>query len=150
MNPQVQVVAMKNMTPTPFITCYLEDGEEIRFDVDRHTNDQIVERLVKTLGKSKETLLSEARAEERLETPAHFGKFYDRHCICTQPGQVPCPMLAELPHHWRGKFHFKHSEYEEGELEARQEKEAKFTWDKVKQNQVAKPDGHYVEWTKME
>ncbi len=26
-NPNLQVTEFKNMTPTPFITCYTEDGE---------------------------------------------------------------------------------------------------------------------------
>ena len=26
-NPDVQIATIKNTTPTPFITCYLEDGE---------------------------------------------------------------------------------------------------------------------------
>ncbi len=26
-NPNVQIVELKNMTPSPYITCYLEDGE---------------------------------------------------------------------------------------------------------------------------
>ena len=26
-NPNVQIVELKNMTPSPFITCYLEDGK---------------------------------------------------------------------------------------------------------------------------
>jgi hypothetical protein len=33
-NPQIQIVTMKNLTPSPFVTCYLEKGDKVIFDVD--------------------------------------------------------------------------------------------------------------------
>jgi small subunit ribosomal protein S25 len=46
-NPSVQIVTMKNLTPSPFITCYLEKGEKVIFDVDDQNSVEIVDRLVK-------------------------------------------------------------------------------------------------------
>ena len=33
-NPDVQIVTLRNMTPSPFITCFLEDSSKVYFDVD--------------------------------------------------------------------------------------------------------------------
>merc|ERR1712096_567391 len=43
-NPDIQIVTLKNMTPSPFITCFLEDNTKV---------------LTRTLGKTKETLAEE-------------------------------------------------------------------------------------------
>ena len=70
-NPDVQIVTLKNMTPSPFITCFLDDNSKVYFDVDSQSNREIMERLIKTLGKTKQTLEEEARAEKI--NPADFG-----------------------------------------------------------------------------
>ena len=44
-NPKLQIATFKNMTPSPFITCYLDDGKKVMFDVDGHSKDEIIERL---------------------------------------------------------------------------------------------------------
>lgn len=103
-NPNVQIAVMKNLTPSPFITCFLESGEKVYFDVDSQTNKEITNRLVKTLGKSEEVLAAEALASEKKDNPANFGVHSDRQCICQIPGQVPCPGLVPVPKHWRGKY----------------------------------------------
>ena len=105
-NPDVQVVTLKNMTPSPFITCFLEDNSKVYFDVDSQSNKEIVSRLTKTLGKTKETLDAEAQAAAEKNNPANFGKKlgFARHCICAEPGQLPCPSIVPLPRHWRGKW----------------------------------------------
>ena len=43
-NPDVQIVTMRNMTPTPFITCFLEDSSKVYFDVDGQSNKEIMNR----------------------------------------------------------------------------------------------------------
>jgi small subunit ribosomal protein S25 len=53
-NPDVQIVTFRNLTPSPFITCFLEDSSKIYFDVDSQSNKEIMDRLVRTLGKSAE------------------------------------------------------------------------------------------------
>ena len=104
MNPDVQIVTFKNKTPSPFIECFLDDGSKVLFDVDSQDNVQILDRLVKTLGKSKDTLEAEALASEKKDNPANFGKNCDRWCICSTPGQLPCPAVVPVPKHWRGKY----------------------------------------------
>lgn len=105
-HPNLQIATFKNMTPSPFITCYLEDGQKVLFDVDGQSKEKIIERLAKTLGKSDKTLAEEALASAQRHNPANFGKNCGRHCICSEPGQVPCPMFVPLPKHWRGKYHY--------------------------------------------
>ena len=116
-NPAVQVVTFKNMTPSPFITCFLEDNTKVYFDVDSQSNKDILRRQVKTLGKSKDVLDEEAMAADAKHNPANFGLKYghDRHCICECPGQVPCPHIVPLPRHWRGKWYNQGHRWEEDE-----------------------------------
>ena len=81
-------------------------GRKILFDVDSQTNTDIMDRLVRTVGKTKETLEAEAIASEKRDNPANFGKDSDRFCICSIPGQLPCPGVIPLPKAWMGKHHF--------------------------------------------
>ena len=53
-NPDLQIVTFRNLTPSPFITCFLEDSGKVYFDVDSQSNKEIMDRLVTTLGKSQE------------------------------------------------------------------------------------------------
>ena len=55
-NKSLQIATFKNMTPSPLITCFLEDGRKILFDVDGQTKDEIVDRLKTTLGKNSPRL----------------------------------------------------------------------------------------------
>lgn len=105
-NPNVQIATFKNLTPSPFLTCYLGDGEKVIFDVDGQTSEDILGRLVNTLGKSQATLDAEALAFEKKDNPANFGRKCERYCICTQPGQLPCPALVPVPKFWRGKYFY--------------------------------------------
>ena len=72
-NPDIQIVTLKNMTPSPFITCFLEDNTKVYFDVDSQSNKEILDRLIQTLGKTKETLDAEAQAAAEKNNPANFG-----------------------------------------------------------------------------
>ena len=72
-NPDVQIVTMRNMTPSPFITCFLEDNSKVYFDVDSQSNKEIMDRLARTLGKTRETLDAEALAAAEKNNPANFG-----------------------------------------------------------------------------
>nr|CAG4652242.1 EOG090X0FQ5 [Triops cancriformis] len=105
-NPSVQVITFKNLTPSPFITCYLDNGEEILMDIDGKNKDEIVERIKKIICKPDMVLDAETRAAEKKDNPANFGKGCDRHCICEIPGQIPCPSVVPLPKAWRGKYRF--------------------------------------------
>lgn len=105
-NPDVQVITFKNMTPSPFISCFYNNGKKMLVDVDNRDKDQILEHLIKVVGKSKETLAREAVARERKDNPANFGNGCEKSCICDIPGQLPCPQVVPLPNHMRGKFKF--------------------------------------------
>ncbi|XP_061397884.1 small ribosomal subunit protein mS25-like [Musca vetustissima] len=105
-NPAVQVVTFKNMTPSPFVRCYFEDGRDILIDIDSKNRHEIMDHLMKVVGKTKEQLDAEARLAESKDNPANFGHGCNRHCICEIPGQVPCPALVKLPDHMRGKHIF--------------------------------------------
>ncbi len=81
-------------------------GRKVLFDIDSQSNDEIVDRLVRTVGKTKETLEEEAIRSEKRDNPANFGRDCDRWCICSIAGQLPCPGVVPLPKHWRGKYHY--------------------------------------------
>lgn len=51
-NPSVQVVTFKNMTPSPFVRCYYDDGKEMLIDIDSRHRDEILSHLIKVIGKS--------------------------------------------------------------------------------------------------
>lgn len=76
------------------------------FDVDSQSSGEILERLRRTLGKSQAALEAEALASEKRDNPANFGVGAARHCLCSVPGQLPCPSLVSLPKHWRGAYAF--------------------------------------------
>ncbi|XP_011881565.1 PREDICTED: probable 28S ribosomal protein S25, mitochondrial [Vollenhovia emeryi] len=105
-NPDVQIVAFKNITPSPFMTCYYEDGKTMLIDLDSKSKDEILEHLLRVVGKTRETLIEEATAREKKANPANFGVGCDRNCICHVHGQVPCPGIVPLPDHMRGKYWF--------------------------------------------
>ncbi|BES89160.1 unnamed protein product [Nesidiocoris tenuis] len=102
-NPDVQVITFKNMTPTPFIKCYMESGDHMLIDVFDKTKEEIMDHLVRVLGKTAEQLKQED-TEGYKRNPALFGYECRRHCICEIPGQVPCPRIIPLPKPMRGKY----------------------------------------------
>lgn len=83
---------------------FTENGKTMLIDVDSKSKDEILEHLVKIVGKSEKTLIEEATAREKKDNPANFGVGCDRNCICHVPGQVPCPGIVPLPDHMRGKI----------------------------------------------
>nr|CAG4645875.1 EOG090X0FQ5 [Lynceus sp. MCZ IZ 141354] len=106
-NPTVQVVTFKNLTPSPFITCYLDNGEEIILDIDGNTKDEIEQRLKRVICKTESDVSIDAfKHMDPNDHPAHFGRYCSRHCICEVPGQIPCPAVVPVPKSWRGKYRF--------------------------------------------
>lgn len=75
-------------------------------DVDSRGKDEIMEHLIKVVGKSQETLAKEAIMREKKDNPANFGYGCEKSCMCTIPGQLPCPSVVPLPNHMRGKFKY--------------------------------------------
>ncbi|KAG5314289.1 RT25 protein, partial [Acromyrmex insinuator] len=102
-NPNVQIVTFRNITPSPFIKCYYANGKTMLIDIDSKSKDDILDHLLKVVGKSLDVLKEEAIAQEKKTNPANFGVGCDRSCICHIPGQVPCPGIVPLPDHMRGK-----------------------------------------------
>ncbi|XP_078052665.1 mitochondrial ribosomal protein S25 [Augochlora pura] len=104
-NPDVQVITFKNLTPTPFIKCYYNDGKTMLIDVDNKSKEDILEHVIKVVGKTSEVLKHESIVKKVKDNPANFGYGCSRNCICVIPGQVPCPGVVPLPYHMRGKFY---------------------------------------------
>uniref|UniRef100_A0A6M2DQ12 Small ribosomal subunit protein mS25 n=1 Tax=Xenopsylla cheopis TaxID=163159 RepID=A0A6M2DQ12_XENCH len=102
-NPAVQVITFKNLTPSPFIKCFLEDGNQILIDIDSKSKEEVYDHLIKVIGKSEKVLMTELKLKEKKDNPANFGYGCDRHCICEITGQLPCPGVVPLPLHLRGK-----------------------------------------------
>lgn len=105
-NPDVQILSIKNLTPTPFIRAWFDSGEDVLMDVYMKSREEIHSQVNKILGKSQAKLLEEAKAAEKQDNPANFGYNCLRHCICEIPGQVPCPSIVKLPNHMRGKYRY--------------------------------------------
>ncbi|CAL8325277.1 unnamed protein product [Merluccius merluccius] len=105
-NPWVQLVMFKNMTPSPFLKFYLNDGEQVLVDVEGKDHQRIMQHVKKILGKSEEVLHIEALAKMQESNPANFGpkKYCLKECICEVEGQVPCPGTTPLPKELTGKY----------------------------------------------
>ncbi|KAJ0036651.1 hypothetical protein NQD34_005328 [Periophthalmus magnuspinnatus] len=108
-NPRVQIMMFKNMTPSPFLKFYLDDGEQVLVDVEGKDHKQISLHVKKILGKSEDTLQAEAELKMQASNPANFGpkKYCLRECICEVEGQVPCPGTKPLPKEMTGKYRTK-------------------------------------------
>ncbi|CAL9702601.1 unnamed protein product [Knipowitschia caucasica] len=106
-NQRVQIMMFKNMTPSPFLKFYLDDGEQVLVDVEGKNYKDISLHVKKILGKSEDTL--QAEAEVKASNPANFGpkKYCLRECICEVEGQVPCPGTKPLPKEMTGKYRAK-------------------------------------------
>ncbi|KAK7586119.1 hypothetical protein V9T40_003995 [Parthenolecanium corni] len=89
-NPDVQCIILRNMTPTPFIRVYLENGDDVLIDVDSKDRLEILNHVIKVLGKPEKFLKEELIAKEKKDNPANFGYLCEKPCICKFVGQVPC------------------------------------------------------------
>ena len=83
---------------------FTANGKTILIDVDSKSKDDILDHLLRVVGKPQNVLKEEAIAQEKKTNPANFGVGCDRSCICHIPGQVPCPGIVPLPDHMRGKI----------------------------------------------
>ncbi|CAG9864386.1 unnamed protein product [Phyllotreta striolata] len=108
-NPEVQIATLRNMTPTPFVRCFYDTGEQMLIDTFDRSKDEIYEHLIEVIGKTRELLDAEAVAKEKKDNPANFGRDCERYCICEVPGQLPCPGTCPMPKEWRGKYKFNKS-----------------------------------------
>ncbi|EEB11837.1 ribosomal protein S25, putative [Pediculus humanus corporis] len=101
-NRNVQCICFKNLTPSPFIQVYFENGDNTLIDIDSRKREEILDHL------SNCTFLCKTRDEveetdftEKLQT-INFGYNCKKHCICEVMGQVPCTSLVAVPKIWRG------------------------------------------------
>ena len=82
-NPNLQIVRFLEMTPTPFIRLWFDDGKDVLVDCDSKSKEDILEHLIKVFGKSKKvTSLEKALQNSQDEhNPALFGFNQRRFCI---------------------------------------------------------------------
>uniref|UniRef100_A0A8C1UW13 Small ribosomal subunit protein mS25 n=1 Tax=Cyprinus carpio TaxID=7962 RepID=A0A8C1UW13_CYPCA len=108
-NPWVQIMMFKNMTPSPFLRFYLDDGEQVLVDVEGKDHKEITNHVKMILGKSDKVLEAEALAKMELSNPANFGpkKYFLRECFSEVEGQVPHPGFVPLPKEMTGKYRAK-------------------------------------------
>lgn len=103
-NPDTQIVILNNMTPSPYIQCYFDEGTNLVLDLDSQDKNTILNRVRKIFCKTETTLQAEQLAREMKDNPANFGYRCNHHCICEVPGQLPCPKYVPLPKHMRAKY----------------------------------------------
>ncbi|KAL5014502.1 hypothetical protein ScPMuIL_008772 [Solemya velum] len=103
-NPAVQIVTLKNMTPSPFLQFFFNNGKKIVVDVDCTPREQILDHVKDLFCKTEKVLEEEKLAQMKTSNPANFGWAFPRWCICEVPGQVPCPGWVPLPKHCRMKY----------------------------------------------
>jgi small subunit ribosomal protein S25 len=103
-NPEVQMVTLKMITPTPWIKAFFDDDLRILIDCDSRSREEIHDHIKKILGRSESMLKHQVRETSMLESnPANFGSAFPHNCICEVPGQVPCPGWQPLPLEMTGK-----------------------------------------------
>lgn len=73
-------------------------------DCENKTKDEILQHLIKVVGKPEDVLQAELDASEKKDNPANFGVKCEKDCICTIPGQLPCTGVVPVPYHMRGKY----------------------------------------------
>lgn len=83
---------------------FAEDRKTMLIDIDSRAKEEIIEHLIKVVGKSKEILAEETIAKEKKDNRANIGTGCEKACICHIPGQVPCPGVVPLPDHMRAKI----------------------------------------------
>ena len=86
-NPDVQILVIKDVLPSPFITFFLEDGDRFHIDADGKSHIELLRYIQKIVGKPRELIEMEAKAV--LPNPANFGPGYARNSITEVPGQLP-------------------------------------------------------------
>jgi len=100
-NRSVQILKLRNMTPTPCIQIIFRDGEKFVIDVFNRSRQEIHDHLLATFCLEH---YQGIREKYRDFNPANFGQHCRHWCICEYPGQVPCPGYTALPKHMTGKY----------------------------------------------
>lgn len=99
-NPNLQIVRLLDLMPSPFIRFWFDDGKDILIDCFAQEHRVILSRVLKTVGKSEARL----KLEETLgcinnnqDNSALFGHGRERFCGCEVPGAHPCPGVVRNP-----------------------------------------------------
>lgn len=93
-NPNLQIVRILDKMPSPYIRFWRDDGTDILFDCFYQTHQEILNRLIETVGKSEQRQKLEEQCKleaQGHDNPALFGYNKERFCMCEVPGQHPCP-----------------------------------------------------------
>lgn len=99
-NPHLQIVRMLDKMPTPYIRFWLDDSSDVIIDCFNQSHEDILSRVIKTVGKSNERLQLEETVRRKTvgeDNPALFGYGRERFCACEVPGQHPCPGVIRNP-----------------------------------------------------
>lgn len=73
-NPNVQILTLKNMCPTPFIQVFLKDQEELVIDCSYRSHVDINKHLNEVLGTSLHSSTPPSMEVLNINHPANFGK----------------------------------------------------------------------------
>ncbi|KAK6622578.1 hypothetical protein RUM43_008420 [Polyplax serrata] len=103
-NPNVQCICLKNLTPSPYIRIFFENGKSTLIDIDSRKKEDILNHLINftAVCKTRNEIVENLKNANRKSRAAYFGYDCERHCICEILGQVPCPALVGMPSSWRG------------------------------------------------
>ncbi|XP_076448017.1 small ribosomal subunit protein mS25-like [Babylonia areolata] len=112
-NPEVQFLVFRNITPTPFMKVYMDNGKSLLSQLDCQPKDTIYEHVKQVFCKSDTVLQEEALARKKMSNPANFGQGCSRECMCEIPGQVPCTLWVTPPKEQRGKHYLFKKDVEE-------------------------------------
>ncbi|VDP91776.1 unnamed protein product [Echinostoma caproni] len=102
-NPNVQILTLKNMCPTPFIQVFLNNEEELVIDCSFRSHTDINSHLNAVLGTSLHGTASPSTDLLSIDNPANFGTKHKRQCICEVYGQVPCSSHIGRARPWPGQ-----------------------------------------------
>ncbi|PVD25136.1 hypothetical protein C0Q70_15634 [Pomacea canaliculata] len=112
-NPDVQFLVFKNMTPSPFLRVYFDNGKSILSQLDLQTKDEIYQHFKSIFCKTDDQMQQEAYVKEQKTNPANFGIGFPVECICTIAGQAPCTAFVAPPKEQRGKYKYMGKDVEE-------------------------------------
>jgi len=108
-NPKIQFAKQQDLSVTPFALAFLGDGREVLFDLEFKKREEIVDILLKTLGKTELVLNREKSEKLQEKNPADFGVDCARQCLCEVQGQVACTSLLLAPDYMKGRWRWNHN-----------------------------------------
>lgn len=99
-NPRLQIVRILDKMPSPFIRFWFDDGNSVIIDCYNQGYQDILRRVIRTVGKSEERLKMEEILRKEVvgeDNPALLGYRRERFCGCEILGQHPCPGTIRQP-----------------------------------------------------